>query len=452
MSKILIYKQYIASKSPRSKQAVKNIALSLVGKAISVLSSLLIVPLTINYVNPTRYGIWLTLSSVIAWVGFFDLGMGNGFRNKFAEAKAKGDMILARKYLSTTYVSISFVIAIVFILGIICNCFVDWSSVLNVDSSYKEELSQVFLIIFCFFCLNMIASIIGTLMVADQKPGIQGIIGGLGNLCSLIVIFVLTKISHGSLTNLALYFAGIPCMVWLIASLYFFIFTPYRVIKPSIKYYDSSLLKDIMGLGFQFFVIYLCMILIFQIVNVVISREIGPGAVTEYNIAYKYFSVSHMIIMIIVNPFWSAFTDAFQKKDYDWMKNVKKKLEYIWLLSVIAVILMLLISSPVYHLWIGDDVTISFSVSLMLAIFVVSDNLAAAYISMINGIGYIKVQLLIYITIAIVSWPLMVWGGRNFGIVGVLLVPTLCTTMQTIFAYIQLEKILMRKESGIWKK
>ena len=73
--------------SGRSKDAVNNIALSLVGKAISVLSSLLIVPLTINYVNPTRYGIWLTLSSIIAWVSFFDLGMGNGFRNKFAEAK-----------------------------------------------------------------------------------------------------------------------------------------------------------------------------------------------------------------------------------------------------------------------------------------------------------------------------------------------------------------------------
>ena len=196
--------------SERSKEAVKNIALSLVGKAVSVFCSLLIVPLTINYVNPTQYGIWLTLSSIIAWVGFFDLGMGNGFRNKFAEAKAKGDVLLARKYLSTTYFAISSIVFVIGIIGSVCNCFIDWSSVLKIDPIYSEELSKVFLVLFGFFCLNMVASIAGTLLVADQKPGIQSIIGCLGNFISLVVIFLLTKVSQGSLINLALYFAGIP--------------------------------------------------------------------------------------------------------------------------------------------------------------------------------------------------------------------------------------------------
>jgi hypothetical protein len=35
-------------------------------KCISILVSLQVVPLTIGYVNPTKYGIWLTLSSIIA--------------------------------------------------------------------------------------------------------------------------------------------------------------------------------------------------------------------------------------------------------------------------------------------------------------------------------------------------------------------------------------------------
>ena len=49
----------------------------------------MLVPLTIHYINPTRYGIWLTVSSIIGWVSFFDIGFGNGLRNKFAEALAK---------------------------------------------------------------------------------------------------------------------------------------------------------------------------------------------------------------------------------------------------------------------------------------------------------------------------------------------------------------------------
>ena len=81
-----------SNSSGRSKEAMRNIILSFFAKGISVASSLLIVPLTIHYVNPTQYGIWLTLSSIIGWVAFFDLGLGNGFRNRFAEAKAQGDL------------------------------------------------------------------------------------------------------------------------------------------------------------------------------------------------------------------------------------------------------------------------------------------------------------------------------------------------------------------------
>jgi hypothetical protein len=33
---------------------------------------------------PTRYEIWLTLSSIVGWFSFFDVGLGHGLRNKFA--------------------------------------------------------------------------------------------------------------------------------------------------------------------------------------------------------------------------------------------------------------------------------------------------------------------------------------------------------------------------------
>ena len=85
---------YFTKGNERSVAVKKNIAVSLVLKCISILVSLQVVPLTIGYVNPTKYGIWLTLSSIIAWLSYFDLGFAHGFRNRFAEAKAKGDMKL----------------------------------------------------------------------------------------------------------------------------------------------------------------------------------------------------------------------------------------------------------------------------------------------------------------------------------------------------------------------
>src|SRR5437868_2015111 len=85
----------------RSLEAKKNIIGSLVIKGISIAIGLILVPLTIHYINPSQYGIWLALSSMIAWISFFDIGFTHGLRNKFAEAKAKADKDAARVYIST---------------------------------------------------------------------------------------------------------------------------------------------------------------------------------------------------------------------------------------------------------------------------------------------------------------------------------------------------------------
>ena len=281
----------------RSKAAAKNIFISLISKGILIVSSLLIIPLTIDYINPTQYGIWLTLSSVIGWISFFDLGLGNGFRNKFAEAKAKGNVLLARQYLSTTYFSIFVIVLLVFVAMCFGNQYVDWASFLKVEDSYNEELSRIFVILSAFFCMNMIAGIFGTMLTADQKPGYASMIQGLGQFISLMVIFILTKTTDGSLTNLALYFAGTPCFVMIISSIIMYS-THYKSIAPRLVDIRYSLIKDILNMGVKFFVIYLCMIMIFQIMNLVISREVGPLGVTQYNIADRYFKIVYMVTIL----------------------------------------------------------------------------------------------------------------------------------------------------------
>ena len=100
----------------RSITVKKNIAGALVLKCISILISLQVVPLTIDYINPTKYGIWLTLSSIIAWLSYFDLGFAHGFRNRFAESKAKGDIKLAKEYISTTYIVLFLLFSFILLL------------------------------------------------------------------------------------------------------------------------------------------------------------------------------------------------------------------------------------------------------------------------------------------------------------------------------------------------
>ncbi len=163
---------YFTKGNERSVAVKKNIAVSLVLKCISILVSLQVVPLTIGYVNPTKYGIWLTLSSIIAWLSYFDLGFAHGFRNRFAEAKAKGDMKLAKEYVSTTYAVLFLLFSVILLITLVVNNYLDWSRILNIDPVYKDELSLVFGLLACFFCLNIVASVFTTMLTADQKPAL----------------------------------------------------------------------------------------------------------------------------------------------------------------------------------------------------------------------------------------------------------------------------------------
>lgn len=81
---------YFTKGNERSVAVKKNIAVSLVLKCISILVSLQVVPLTIGYVNPTKYGIWLTLSSIIAWLSYLIWVLPTDFAIVLLKQKRKG--------------------------------------------------------------------------------------------------------------------------------------------------------------------------------------------------------------------------------------------------------------------------------------------------------------------------------------------------------------------------
>ena len=437
--------------SPRSRAALRNILLSLITKSVTVLTSLLLVPMTIHYVNPTRYGIWMTLSSIIGWIAFFDLGLGTGFRNRFAEARAKGDEELAGAYVSTTYFAVGSVILAVFVVLMVANCFIDWPAVLRLDASYRQELQWVFGIVSGFFCLNMVVNIFSMLLTADQKPGVAAAVNGLGQLCSLGVIFLLTRFTSGSLTNLALYYSGVPCLVMLLCSVIAFRRPPYRAYAPRRSRVRLPLVRDIITLGLRFFVIYLSMLVVFQLINVVVMRELGPADVARYNVAHKYFNLLYSGSLIVITPFWSAFTDAWHRSDFGWMRSTIRKLEGFWLLTILAASLMVAISAWFYRFWVGTEVSVPAALTLSVAVYTVITVLGNMYTYMVAGLGTIGIQMTVYLVSALIAWPLLVFSCR-WGVAGVLVFPSLVYLVQALLGRIQLSKLLSGKATGIWTK
>lgn len=433
----------------RTLKAKKNVALSLILKGITIVISLIMIPLTINYINATQYGIWLTLSSIVGWFNFFDIGLGHGLKNKLAEANALGNIDNSRAYISTTYAIITIIVSVVFVLFLIVNFFIDWSKILNSNIIPLSDLNAIVIIIFASFCVQLVLQILSSVLTALHAISRISVINAIGQLGCLICVFILTKQTKGSLLNLVIALTSIPIVVQIIATAYYFN-VKYAQFKPSIKLIDFKFAKSLLSLGGAFFFVQIGGLLLFQTDNIVVTQLFGPHEVTTFNISYKLFSIINLVFTIIMNPFWPAFTDAYAKNDTDWIKAVFKKMyKYFLGLSVIAFVL-LLVSPIIFRIWLGKDLVVPFPLSLTMTVYVICICWMTIPCFLVNGIGKIRLQIYLYIISSAINIPLAILWGRWFGLIGVTISNILVLIMMSVILSIQCKKILNGNAQGIW--
>jgi len=437
----------------RTVKAKKNIVASFFIKGLSIIIGFLLVPMTLNYLDPTKYGIWLTLSSIIGWFVFFDVGLGNGLRNKLTEAFAIKDYKLAKTYISTVYLSIILIIGVVYTIFFTINPFLNWAALLNTTTDMAKELGWVALIVFTFFSLGFVLKLIGVIFIADQLPAYNNIFNPIASLISFISIYIITKISYGSLLYISIVYSVAPVIVLIIASFYFFN-GKYKSIKPSLKSVDFKYFKPLAGLGIKFFVLQISVLIIFSTDNMIIAQVLGPAEVTPYNIAFQYFGIPMMAFSILLSPFWSAYTEAITVKDFRWIRSSINKLIRISLLIVVGVIIMIAASKYFYSIWVGDKVHIPFILSAFMGFYVIMRTQSMVFGNFINGVGKIKLQMYYTIFAMAINIPLSIYFARNLGLgsAGVILGTCISLVPSFVLLPIQYYKIINNKAIGIWNK
>lgn len=442
----------IANKSKDLTTKVKKNIFAMFGiKGISMLISFLYVPLLYNTLDSQHYGIWLSLTSIVSWISMFDIGLGHGLRNRLTEALAKEDYNLGKKYVSTAYVSIMVIAIVLILIFLAVKNFVPWDNVLNAKSLNLNDLNTLVTIVVVSFCINFMLSIINSVLYALQCPAFSSLISAGGQLLSYLAVLVLVK-GYGvsSLLLLGSTISIVPVIFLTLSTIVVFSHK-YRIISPDIRWVDSSNIRDILGLGGQFFLIQISTLFLYQSNNLIITHTVGNEAVVEYNIAYKYMYLLVMLFNIIVTPLWSATTDAYTRGDFEWIKNTNKKLLKVVLLMALVGVFMLIISPLAYKLWVGE-VYIKWGTTILLYLYSLFMMLYGCYGYILNGIGKLRIQLIVTTALAILYIPLAVFAGKVFGLYGVLSIFTLGTIVNCIWSKIQFTKLINHTATGVWCK
>ena len=413
----------------------------------------LLLLLTLHYLEPVKYGMWLTLSSVIAWFGLCDIGLSNGLRNKLGEALAIGDKATARTLVSTTLAMLSGIITIVYVLFWLINPLLNWTLILNAPASMTVEINRLVIIVFSFFSLRFVTGLIVTVLATDQRPALADSVNTLVGVLSLAVAYVLTVTTKNSLLYMGAGLSATTAVVPLLASLWFFR-NDYRLISPSVRYVDWSQIRGLAGQGIQFFGIQIAALVLFATDNVIITQLFGPAEVVPYNVAYKLFSYVIVAFGLVTTPLWAAYNEAYNKRDMSWIKRSTNRLLSIWGLLAIGVALIFACSGFIYHLWIGEQVVVPTLLSLFMGVYVLVQTFNMMFVTFIFAAGKLRMQMYLAIFAGIINIPLCILFAKTLGLgpAGVILATAVCGAPNVVLAPMQYHKLIHDQAKGVWAR
>lgn len=437
----------------RSVRYKKNVAALVILKILSAACAVLIVPLSLNYLDETKYGIWLTINSTVAWVSFCNFGITNGLRNELGKAMAADDQGRAKTLISTTFAVMLIIFAILQVIFFLANSVLSWVAIFKAPEGMVRELNLAVLLVFMFFSMRFVTGMITTVLITDQRSAVAELYNTIGSALTLIIIYCLSKSASNSLVYMGIGMSSIPVVVPLIMCFWFFR-NDYRRIAPSFSYVNFQKIRGLAGQGAQFFILQIAAIVLTMTDVIIITQLYGPEEVVPFIIAKRYFGYFLVFFGVATSPYWASCNEAYAKLDFLWIKNTTNKLFWLWGLFSLGIVVCYFLAERVYFVWIGDAVTVPMSLSFWMGLFVIAQALNSIFAIFVFSTGKVRMLTYMAVVVSILNIPVSIFFAINmsYGSAGIIMATFLCTLLNLTVGMVQYQKLVNQNGRGIWLK
>lgn len=366
-------------------------------KGLSMLVGLAAVPAYMRYFESSAVlGTWYTIQTLLQWVLMFDLGVGNGLRNKLVGALVSHDGREVSGYVSSSYRLMACVClglaGIVVLLGLL----VPWNVVLNIGSDLvgSGALSLCMTVVGMGVVLQLFLQLINGILYALQLSSVVNAMSLVSN--SLILAFILVMPGGSDEINLVLLgFVNVACMLLPPALATAVVFRKQLLgFKVDWSSFEWDYAKSTLSMGLVILFLQVAWMVVASSHSLLISLFRDPSEVVEYQVYYKvYYSLGSLAAIALV-PIWSATTLAQAEGRYGWIVGTYRKC----LLLAFAVGVACLVTAPLvqfgFDLWLGDrSMRVNGLYVLVMSVFAVTFVLQNVNASIGNGLSYFKVQV-----------------------------------------------------------
>ena len=408
----------------------KNILINILGaflvKGGSMLLTLFLLPAYLKFFgNDDILGVWYTILSIINWVLVFDLGIGNGLRNKLPKALADKNDREAKTLVSSTYFSSAAVVVIIGIIGSVVIHLLNWNEILHINENdlSAATLTYAIQIVFIGVLIQFVLKLVTSILYAIQRSGLVNFLTFLSNVIIFIVIKLLppgnTESSFIAISYFNILAVNLPLLV---VSMILFM-GKLKAVRPSFKFWSKDSAKSVLKIGVTLLWLQLIFMVISSTNEFLITAFCGPSAVVDYQVYFKIFNSVAAICSLVLIPIWSAVTKAKVEKRYTWIKKTYMLLLGFSVLALLVLLAIVLVLQPVVNFWLKEDaitVTTTYAVIFALSGFIFLVHNVNTAIG--NGFSYFKPQVILMTLAAVLDIPLAwVFVQLTGGMIGVVL-------------------------------
>jgi O-antigen/teichoic acid export membrane protein len=412
----------LSTSEGRAKERHRRVAFSAlasaVAKTVSIAAALASVPLTLHYLGPERYGMWMAMSSLIAMLSFADLGMGNGLLNAVAHANGNNDRASIGMVVSSALFVLTTISLLLAAVATILYPVIPWHRLFNVHSAVAmQEAGPAVAVLLTCFLLAIPLGVVQKTQTGLQQGFATGLWQCAASLLGLGCVLLAIHLQYG-LPWLVAALVGAPLAAGVSNAVIFFGIQA-RDIAPRAVLISRRAMTGIARTGILFLVLQIVGAIAFSADNIIIVQMLGPSSVAQYAVPAQIFNLVTTVVSMGLSPLWPAYGTALAQGDYAW---VRRTLVCSILISVAVATLgstvLVVFGGAILNVWVGRTIEAPLPLMLGLGMWKIIEAGGIATTMFLNGANNVRLQAGLATLMAFAAILLKIWFVSWIGIAG----------------------------------
>jgi len=421
LSKSWITLQHMAEglKSNRIRKIVLASSSAVIHRVVTLGTTLISIPLTLNYLGEERFAVWMIVSSILSLMTFSDMGLGNALVNIISGSDASDNKTDGRvnACISTTF----FMLVMISIIGgltyIAIEEYISWSEIFNVSSDLaKEESGVVGLLVVAIFLISLPIGLVQKVQMGLQNIHLNNLWLTLGSILSLIGVLFSVSMKLGLPWLLFSILIG-PVIANICNGVKLF-FWDRRDLRPNLKKFNIKELIKVAKIGMLFFLLQISSLAANSLDTIVIAQLLGAKNVAVYAVVKKIFLLAQLG-QYLISPFWPVFNEAMANDDYKWAKKTLTKIIFLSIsLGLLSTLPILLLGDWIISTWINPELYVPPFLFFGFFLWTILINYGGCMSVFMNSDLFIKRQLIIVIAASFASLLFQILFCSLYGVSG----------------------------------